>query len=297
MRHRHRHWFSIVLTLAAFLSVFAGLNLLPTISEADDKLAREPPKTLTVDLGGGVKMEFVLIPKGKFSMGSPKHEKGRNTLKAKFDGEQQHEVEITKPFYLAKYPVTQEQYEAITGKNPSYFSALGGGKDEVKGMETKQFPVETVMWDEAMAYCEKISKNDKEKRKFRLPTEAEWEYACRAGTKTAYSFGDDPKGLGDYAWFLENSGFRTHPVGEKKANPWGLFDVHGNVWQWCEDRLGEYPKAAVTDPLGPERGSFRIIRGGCWLRPPRYCRSANRHQAGPAHGRSFLGFRLAVPVA
>ena len=149
-----------------------------------------PPKPVTVDLGGDVIMEFVLIPKGKFMMGSPKDEKDRE------NDEMQHEVEITKPFYLAKYPVTQEQYQAITGKNPSWF-CKDGKEDGVKDLDTKQFPVETVSWDDAQTFCKKLGENDKQKRQFRLPTEAEWEYACRAGTTTPFSFGAELNGNGN----------------------------------------------------------------------------------------------------
>src|SRR5262245_48256395 len=203
--------------------VCAGWDLLRAHSRAP---APVPPPMLAVDLGDGVKMEFILIPKGTFMMGSPKGEERR------FNDEVPHAVTITRPFYLAKYPVTQEQYQAIMGQNPSTFAATGHEPDytdRVRGLDTKPFPVANVSWDMAQAVCKKLRDGDKQKRKFGLPTEAEWEYACRAGTKTAYFFGDDPGKLGDYAWFGDNSEGRTHRVGEKQPNAWGLHDMHGNV--------------------------------------------------------------------
>ena len=196
---------------------------LPTPKKPDPQ-ATPPtslPQTQTVDVGGGVQMEFVLIPKGNFTMGSPPGEKGRNPWEKAFDAEEQHEVEITKPFYMAKYSVTQEQYLAITGKKiPTRFSPVGVAKDKV-GQNIKQFPVDDISWEDAKTCCATMTKNYKLSRKFRLPTEAEWEYACRAGTKTAYCFGDDPKNLGDYAWFYANSRGWTHEVGTKRGQSVG----------------------------------------------------------------------------
>src|SRR5581483_2973511 len=201
----------------------------------------EPPKTVTVDLGGDVKMEFVLIPKGKFTMGSPKDQTGHRK------DEVQHEVEISKPFYMAKHLVTQEQYEAIIGKNPSSFCNGGTGSHKVKDLDTKQFPVEMVSWDDAQAFCKKLAEKDKQKRKFRLPTEAEWEYTCRAGTTTPFSFGSKLNGKeancnGEKPPYGTNARGpnkgRTTKVGDYGANPWGLCDMHGNVWEWCEDYYG-----------------------------------------------------------
>ena len=131
-------------------------------------------------------------------------------------------------------------------------------------------------------------------RVYRLPTEADWEYACRAGSKTAYSFGESSKSLGDYAWFDGNRNNQTHPVGEKKANAWGLYDMHGNVWEWCSDWYGEYPKGAVSDPRGPKEGSRRVVRGGGWCYEAADCRSADRRGSYPFNRSHDLGFRLAL---
>ena len=191
---------------------------------------------LTLKLTDQVSMKFMRIPAGKFMMGSPDGEKDRQPNEGP-----QHEVAISKPFYMGIYHVTQEQYEAVMGKNPSNF----------KG---QQNPVETVSWDEAVEFCKKAS--EKAGKKVRLPTEAEWEYACRAGSKTRFCFGDDDDKLGDFAWYAANSGNTTHPVGQKKPNAWGLYDLHGNVWQWCADRYDAkyYGNSPKTDPTGPAEG-------------------------------------------
>lgn len=292
----------IGLHLSLLTLAIAWLGLLPAQSAAGDKLQKEPPKATTVDLGGGVKMEFVLIQKGTFKMGSPKTEKDRDGDLDKFDREEQHDVEITRPFYLAKYPVTQEQYVAITSKkNPSAFSKGGIGADRLKDLDTKHFPVDSVSWNDAKACCADMTKIDKQKRKFRLPTEAEWEYACRAGTKSAYFFGDDPKDIGEYASFSHDPGEallrgRTYRVGEKKPNPWGLYDMTGNMRQWCEDYFGPYEGLKREDPLRAEKHSEekRVNRGGSWSLPVRCCRSAcRRWPQVPGSSDIELGFRVA----
>jgi len=229
----------------AFVCVAAGCSGSGSESAAPSPAASAE---LTLDLGGGVTMKMVLIPAGKFMMGSPDSEQGRYE-----DEGPQHEVVITKPFYMGVTEVTQAQYEAVMGKNPSYYRGAAN-------------PVETVSWNDAVEFCKKLS--EKTRQTVRLPTEAEWEYACRAGTQTAFSFGDDPSTLGDYAWWGKNSGETPHPVGQKKPNAWGLYDTHGNVWEWCADWWGEYPKGPITDPSGPataSRGS-RVLRGGSWRR-------------------------------
>jgi formylglycine-generating enzyme required for sulfatase activity len=139
-----------------------------------------------------------------------------------------------------------------------------------------------------------IAGGKKAGRVYRLPTEAEWEYACRAGSKAAYGFGDERDLLGDYAWFTQNSGGKTHPVGEKKPNAWGLYDMHGNVWEWCSDWHGEYPEGAVSDPTGSREASHRVVRGGGWFYEATFCRSAIRRWIVPAKRSDSIGFRVAL---
>ena len=241
---------------------------------------RDLPK-ITNSIG----MKLVLIPKGTFMMGSPESEERRRK------DETQHQVTISKDYYLGATEVTQGQYEKVMGTNPSYF--LG---NEIKETSTNN-PVEQVSWEDAVEFCKKLSDLPEEKkagRLYRLPTEAEWEYACRAGSKTAYSFGESSKSLGDYAWFDGNRNNQTHPVGEKKANAWGIYDMHGNVWEWCSDRYGDYPKGAVSDPVEQLEGSFRVYRGGSWDDVAAYCRSANRNGYVPSFRSRNLGFRVAL---
>jgi formylglycine-generating enzyme required for sulfatase activity len=227
-----------------------------------------------IDLGNGVKLEMVLIPAGRFTMGSDKGDSGENPV---------HEVWITKPFYFGKYEVTQEQWQAVMANNPSKF----------KGAKR---PVETVSWDECREFIRKL--NGLGQGTFRLPTEAEWEYACRAGSTTVFSFGDDEKGLTDYAWFRGNSGLATHDVGGKKPNAWGLYDMHGNVWEWCADWYGDdyYRKSPRDDPTGPAAGSYRVLRSGPWCRADVSwgLRSASRGSVVPGRRDDDAGMRLAL---
>ncbi|MFT5328194.1 MAG: sulfatase activating formylglycine-generating enzyme [Planctomycetaceae bacterium] len=212
-------------------------------------------------------MEFKLLPGGTFTMGEDK---------------EAHQVTLTKPFEMAVYELTQGQASQLRKVNSSIF----------KGPEN---PVEQVSWDEAVALCRNLSALPAEKSSgyvYRLPTEAEWEYACRAGTKTGYSFGDSESELGEYAWYDDNSERTTHPVGGKKANPWGLYDMYGNVWEWCQDRHGDFPNGPVTDPTGPALGSYRVERGGSWGNSARYSRSAYRDRYTPDYRGDDVGFRV-----
>ncbi|MGD0092557.1 MAG: SUMF1/EgtB/PvdO family nonheme iron enzyme [Planctomycetota bacterium] len=317
------------------------------------------PATKTLELGNGVNLELVLIPAGKFIMGTPEpkpvyeyafHKKvvvGKAVLavgvgvllvligsailrakrekrrfqyslrrfmamafcaslcvlggmhwwystcglqearaeyiaaKAKSDPDEYpaHEVTITNPFYMGKYEVTQEQYQQAKVGNPSFS----------KG---SKLPVEQVSWGEAQEFCKKVS--EKTGQAVRLPTEAEWEFACRAGTTTAYCKGDTEAGLGRVAWYYANTKWTTHPVGEKKPNEWGLYDMHGNVSEWCGDWYGKYEAAAATDPQGPATGTRRVWRGGSsWSQIPGNCRSAKR-DGSPLNRVCDLGFRLVL---
>jgi hypothetical protein len=188
-------------------------------------------------------------------------------------------VKLTKGFWLGVYPVTQAEWQKVMGSNPSRF----------KGDSR---PVEQVSWGDCQEFCRKLSA--REGRTYRLPTEAEWEYACRAGTTTTYCFGDGVVNLGEYAWYGGNSNDQTHSVGQKKANGWGLYDMHGNVYQWCQDWYGAYPQTDQVDPHGPSEGSDRVLRGGSWSDDPRYCRSAYRITFEPGGRNCFLSCRLAL---
>jgi formylglycine-generating enzyme required for sulfatase activity len=246
-----------------------------------DQLQAQSPKEITNSIG----MKLVLIPKGTFMMGSPKSEEGRQK------DETQHEVTISKDYYLGVHEVTQAQYETVMGKNPSHFQGA------IVGNENADLPVENVSWDDAVEFCKKLSDLPEEKkagRVYRLPTEAQWENACRAGSKTAYLFDDEEGLLPEYGWFNRNSSRRTHTVVLLEPNAWGLYDMHGNVWEWCSDWYGDYPKGAVSDPVGPRKGSFRVLRGGCWIVEAPFCQSALRRCNFPSGSGSYYGFRVAL---
>jgi formylglycine-generating enzyme required for sulfatase activity/tetratricopeptide (TPR) repeat protein len=212
-------------------------------------------------------IEFCRIPAGNFMMG----EKGY-----------QHPVTLTRDFYIGKYPITQAQWEAVMGKNPSNF----------KG--DPNLPVESVSWEDCQRFINKLN-TAAGKEICCLPTEAQWEYSCRAGSTAQYCFGDDEKHLKQYAWIDINSGLRTHSVGQKQPNVWGLYDMHGNVWEWCSDWYEKYSSGSVSDPTGPSSGSLRVLRGGSWSNYVWYCRSANRGSRTPSSRRNLIGFRLVLP--
>jgi len=235
--------------------------------------------------GDGPKMEFVRIPAGSFYMGSPSTEEGRDE-----DESPAHKVRITKPFYMGKYEVTQAQWKAVMGTTVHQQRAKAVIPWNLKG-EGPEHPMYYVSWEEAVKFCKKLG------RKFRLPTEAEWEYACRAGSRTRFHYGDDPNysELDQYAWYYGKSDNKTHPVGQKKPNAWGLYDMHGNVKEWCSDRyavLGGYKVSEnVDDAKLPSKYFGHVIRGGNWLWKPEKCRSASR--SGSMDIRSdWIGFRV-----
>ena len=224
--------------------------------------------------------EFKLIPAGTFSMGSPASEDGRS------DDETQHQVTLTKSFYIQTTEVTQGQWKEVMGNNPSWFSSCG-----------TDCPVENVSWNEVQEFIEKL--NEKEGTdEYRLPTEAEWEYACRAGSTTAFynnhikwAYVHDPH-VDQIGWYDLNSAITSHPVAQKTDNAWGLYDMSGNVWELCQDWYGNYPSSAV-DPTGPSSGNSRVFRGGSWDKCAAACRSAKRGGHAPHGRRHDLGFRLA----
>jgi formylglycine-generating enzyme required for sulfatase activity len=261
------------------------------------------PQSYSEDLGNGIRLEMIAIPGGSFPMGSPEG--------VGFDDERpQHRVTLA-PFWLGKYVVTQAQWQAVMGSNPSRF----------KGAD---LPVEMVLWNDAVKFCEMVSQRTG--KSYRLPSEAELEYACRAGSNGQYCFGDDEALLDEYAWYgnnsgrqrinadklweevggdgskywgrLEKNGNQTHPVGRKKPNAWGLYDMHGNVWEWCSDWYSDsyyvecQKQGTVAGPAGPSAGSDRVIRGGSWDGHAVSCRSAARFRSAPVIRDDALGFRL-----
>ena len=230
----------------------------------------------------GLDLDMIWIKPGSFMMGSPSEEDGRG------DDETLHEVCLTRGFWMGKYPVTQGQWKSLMdGDNPSGFKELEN---------SDLHPVERVSWNDCQEFIERLNGNQKyrellpDEYQYRLPTEAEWEYACRAGTKSPYN---GPKGeaLIDLGWYSQNSDRKTHPVGKKKPNSWGLLDMHGNVWEWCHDWYGPYSSGPVSDPSGPDQGWDRVVRGGSWGNNAGYCRSAVRFGLEPDYP---LGFRLAA---
>jgi formylglycine-generating enzyme required for sulfatase activity/serine/threonine protein kinase len=262
-------------------------------------------KEIAVDLGDGIKLELVRIEPGTFQMGAPDGEK-----EASSDEKPQHWVKITKAFYLGKYLVTQEQYKKVMGENPSYFKPTGVGKSQVEWMDTRRFPVEEVYWDDAASFLEKLNERSRGGLpagfRFRLPTEAQWEYACRAGTTTPFHFGGVFNGKeancnGNYPYGTDEKGpylGRTTKVGSYPANAWGLYDMHCNVWEWCEDFYEEQfygKRAGITeDPININmpKDTPRVVRGGSWRSSPWRCRAAMRF--GLAPGDRFIDVGLRV---
>ena len=231
------------------------------------------PLEKTIDLGGQVPMPLVFVPAGEFMMGSNNGEENERAV---------HKVVITRPFYLGKYEVMQEQWEKITGKNPSV----------PKGAK---HPVNNVSWNDCQDFLKKLNAQVKVKGAFTPPTEAEWEYACRAGSTTEYCFGNDHDTLREYAWYYTNPRGKAHAVGQKKPNAWGLHDMHGNVWEWCQDWYkSSYSTLKQTDPTGPAQGTGRVLRGGSWSNDAWYCRSASRDDIRPATRYGSGGFRVVL---
>jgi uncharacterized protein (TIGR02996 family) len=247
-------------------------------------------------------MRFALIGPGRFRMGAPKSERLRER------DEDPHPVEITRPYYLGVAPVTQGQYEKVMGVNPSLLRAGGEREELVKGMDTSAFPVEGVSWDDAVEFCRRLSRLRDERRAghtYRLPSEAEWEYACRAGTTAATFFGDslDPALANIAGNYSPSIGIepapsldRTCAVGTYSPNAWGVYDMHGQVWEWCQDWYDEYDlsAAAMKDPQGPPEGTRRACRGGAWMVSGDYSRSASRAWAPPEEVDSISGFRVVL---
>ena len=264
---------------------------------------REDPEKLPKVIANSIGMKLALIPAGAFFMGTPRSRKGgRDNIR--------HQVRINKPFYLGVYEVTQEEYEQVMRKNPSAFRT-------VQGLDTKRFPVEMTTWNDAVEFCRKLSAKSQEHqvgRRYRLPTEAEWEYACRAGTATTFCFGDSLSSRqANFDGFLPYGGAargpnlqRPAPVGSYQANAFGLYDMHGNIYEWCADGYASdyYEKSPVDDPLGPsmayeyppgsQGAKVKVLRGGGWNGIARLCRSADRYYDSRMRCYNDYGFRVAI---
>ncbi len=245
------------------------------------------------EITNGIGMRLVLIPAGTFWIGSPESEGRRRDNEGP-----RHRVTLTRAFWMGVCPVTQAQYEAMVGVNPSEFSKTGEENARVEGLDTGAFPVENVSWADAAAFCEKLSALPEEIARglvYRLPTEAEWEYACRGGLASgAFCFGDTL----DTLWAnYEVSGLgRTCPVGSYPPNAFGLHDMHGNIWEWCADWHAPYPVGPVSDPTGPPEGTERVARGGSFCERPEFCRSACRDDYSPEDG-GGVGFRVVLTLS
>lgn len=262
----------------------------------DRILRTEYKQEMTLDLGGGVTMAFVLVPAGTYMMGGRK--KVEEVMEAfqlseafkEYLGNEypRHRVRITHSFYLGKHEVTQAQWRAVMGTQPSF-------------CKSDAHPVESVSWQDCRAFMEKLNRRfGREGVTFGLPTEAQWEHACRAGTSTWFSFGDDQALLDAHAWYGRNSGKKLQPVGRKKPNPWGLHDMLGNVTEWCEDRYDAdyYKNSPEVDPPGPSKGASRVLRGGSFYDDtPDYFRSSDRYHDHPEYRYYRYGFRVAAAIA
>ncbi len=222
-------------------------------------------------IGNAIGMRTVLIPSGEFMMGS--------------DNEKPvHAVRVTRPFYVGVTEVTQKHWRSVMGSEPGSSSSYKGRSQDAAANR--------ISWNDATEFCRQLSVSTG--KTVRLPTEAEWEYACRAGSTGKYCFGNDESKLGEHAWYGydDNAGRKTHPAGQKRPNAWGLCDMHGNVWEWCQDWHGDYPPDPVTDPTGPSSGSCRVLRGGSWDRTAHACRSAFRVLVTPTSACLTDGFRV-----
>ena len=247
-------------------------------------------------------MKMVLLPAGQFQMGSPDGEDKR-----KADEGPQHAVQLSRGFYLSAYEVTQQEYQTLMGENPAAHAAQGDRRELVQGLKTERFPVERVSWEEAVEFCRRLTAAEaKLGHRYRLPTEAEWEYACRAGTKTPFSMGADCsslqanfKGTSPYGRAATGPSLgRPAAVGSYEPNAWGLYDMHGNVGEWCADFYGEeyYVAAGAVNPVGPISGEKRVVRGGTFSNAGTTCRSASRSSAPPGSHFLYIGFRVVCEV-
>ena len=258
--------------------VLVGICIMTGCSNSpQEPQQQELPENKVVDLGEGIELVMVWVPGGEFIMGSPETEKEREP-----DEGPRTRVVLSNGFWMGKYELTQAQWQQVMGDNPAYFQEVG-----------PDAPVEQVSWHDCTNFIAKLNQLVPGAR-FRLPTEAEWEYACRANTTTRYNLGDADLDLNGAAWYSQNSEETTHVVGTKAPNAFGLHDMHGNVWEWCADLFASnLPGGSVTDPTGPEAGNERVNRGGAWFNGAWLCRSAIRSGMNPDHRGFDLGVRLA----
>ncbi|MGA2439958.1 MAG: formylglycine-generating enzyme family protein [Tepidisphaeraceae bacterium] len=282
---RYETW-TVGVRVALFSSLVLGLL---GCGKAEKNLKPQ----LTIDLGNGLTMEFVLVQPGSFMMGTT-----NSSDNISLAAQPQHRVEISKPFYLGKYEVTQEQWQSVMGNNPSRYRDIVGHPLTPPQNEAK-CPVECVSWNDCQTFLGKV-KAKAPGTEFCLPTEAQWEYACRAGSSGEYCYGDGDASLGDYAWCEGNSDGRPHPVGQKKPNAWGLYDMHGNVWEWCADRVDieddYYANSPSRDPQGPTSGAGRVYRGGSYMFEPPWARSYSRF-SGPSFDANNINIGLRVCIS
>ncbi|MHC4691248.1 MAG: formylglycine-generating enzyme family protein [Planctomycetota bacterium] len=269
-----KHYYIAAILLPATLALFQGCNR---------KAPSDDPNDTSGETKAEIETEMLLLPGGRFTMGD------ENEIDAK-----PHQV-VVSSFYIDKYLVTQDQYQRVMGKNPSRWKA---GKN----------PVEQVRWSDAVKYCNALSRleglqpcYDLQKWEcnfnangYRLPTEAEWEYACRAGTKTTFFFGNNPSKLASFAWYDKNSDGKPKPVGQKQPNPWGLYDMYGNVWEWCNDfyQVDYYQESPEDNPKGPKTGETKVVRGGAWKFSDESCRSGYRYNENPGYVDACFGYDI-----
>jgi len=268
--------------IVAAIMLALAVPVVPLVAETGDVVLSDAKllsgKEMDVDLGGGVKLMLILIPPGEFTMGSNDGNSDEKPVRR---------VRITKGFWMGKFEVTQAQWEQVLGSNPSQFKGLRN-------------PVDNVSWNDCQKFLKKLNQRAEVRSQvqndaFRLPTEAEWEYACRAGTTTRFYSGAADSDLDRVSWYRGNGGWTTHPVGQKAPNAWGLYDMHGNVLEWCQDWYGTYAGESVTDPVGPMAGSSRVSRGGGWNSRDGGCRVTYRRSNLPHGANIDVGFRVALP--
>lgn len=247
------------------------------VATGDNNEGRLDPRPMQVRkvtvMTNTIGMTLARIPAGEFLMGSSSYS----------DETIVHRVTLGSDFWIGQKEVTQDEYRRVMGTSPSAFQG-------------NPRPVEQVSWEDAAEFCRRLGAQ--EQRVYRLPTEAEWEYACRAGSRAAFCYGDDDTRLGEFAWYDASAGPRTHPVGSRKPNAWGIYDMHGNVWEWCLDWYAEdfYSAGSLTDPKGLSTGEYRVLRGGCWYNRPVFCRSARRDFNRPDYRDDGIGFRVVLQV-